>query len=59
MIEIRVRKGEPLDEALVRFERKVVAEGILQDFLRHSHYHKPSAASRLKHKRHSRFAQPW
>jgi len=54
VIQVRVRKGESLDEALERFGRKVSAEGVLQDVLRHLHYQKPSAASRLKVKRNAK-----
>jgi small subunit ribosomal protein S21 len=57
VIQVRVRKGENLDEALERFERKVAAEGVLRDILRRLHYQKPSEASRAKSKRHLRYGR--
>ncbi len=57
MIEVRVRKGESLDEALERFGRKVEADGLMQEVLRHHYYQKPSAVARLKSKRQGRFFQ--
>ncbi len=48
MAEIRPQAGEPIENALRRFKRKVQAEDIIQEVKRHSCYLKPGAKDRLK-----------
>lgn len=42
MIEIKLRKGEPIEKALRRLKRKMNKEGIFQDLKRKRYYRKPS-----------------
>ena len=48
MAEVRIQEGEPLENALRRFKRKVQQEDIIKEVKRHSYYLKPvrSVASR-------------
>ena len=48
MAEVRVQEGEPLENALRRFKRKVQQEDIIKEVKRHSYYLKPGAKRRLK-----------
>lgn len=48
MAEIRLQEGEPLENALRRFKRKVQAEDIIKEVKRHSYYLKPGERRRLK-----------
>jgi len=48
LVEVTVRKGEPLEKALRRFKKKYEKAGILRDIKRKSFYLKPSEAKRLK-----------
>jgi ribosomal protein S21 len=48
MAEVRIQEGEPLDNALRRFKRKVLAEDIIKDVKRHSYYLKPGERRRVK-----------
>ena len=48
MAEIRVQEGEPLENALRRFKRKVQTEDIIKDVKRHSFYLKPGQKRRVK-----------
>ena len=48
MAEIRVQEGEPLENALRRFKRKVQTEDIIKEVKRHSFYLKPGAKRRVK-----------
>ena len=41
MAEVRVQEGEPLENALRRFKRKVQQEDIIKEVKRHSYYLKP------------------
>ncbi len=45
MVEVRVREGENLEDALKRFKREVEREGILRD-AREKMYHKPDSVLR-------------
>jgi len=48
LAEVRVQEGEPLENALRRFKRKVQTEEIIKDVKRHSFYLKPGAKRRVK-----------
>ena len=48
MAEVRLQEGETLENALRRFKRKVLQEGIIQDVKRHAFYLKPGQKRRLK-----------
>jgi small subunit ribosomal protein S21 len=46
--EVRLQEGEPLENALRRFKRKVQAEDIIKEVKRHSYYLKPGERRRVK-----------
>ncbi len=48
MAEVRLQEGEPLENALRRFKRKVQSEDIIRDVTRHSYYLKPGEKRRVK-----------
>jgi small subunit ribosomal protein S21 len=48
LAEIRLQEGEPLENALRRFKRKVQAEDIIKEVKRHSYYLKPGERRRVK-----------
>lgn len=48
MAEIRLQEGEPLENALRRFKRKVQSEDIMREVKRHSYYLKPGERRRVK-----------
>lgn len=48
MAEIRLQEGEPLENALRRFKRKVQTEDIIKEVKRHSYYLKPGEKRRVK-----------
>jgi small subunit ribosomal protein S21 len=48
LAEVRVQEGEPLENALRRFKRKVQQEDIIKDIKRHSYYLKPGEKRRVK-----------
>jgi small subunit ribosomal protein S21 len=48
LAEVRLQEGEPMENALRRFKRKVLAEDIIKDVKRHSYYLKPGEKRRLK-----------
>lgn len=48
MAEVRVQEGEPLENALRRFKRKVQQEDIIKEVKRHSFYLKPGEKKRVK-----------
>jgi small subunit ribosomal protein S21 len=48
LAEVRVQEGEPLENALRRFKRKVQQEDIIKEVKRHSFYLKPGEKKRLK-----------
>ena len=48
LAEVRVQEGEPLENALRRFKRKVQQEDIIKEVKRHSYYLKPGEKSRVK-----------
>ena len=50
MAEVKLFSGESLEQALRRFKRQVISEGILQDAKRKTYYLKPSESRKLKSK---------
>ncbi len=48
MVEVTVRKDEPLEKALRRFKKKYEKAGILKEIKRNSYFLKPSAEKRIK-----------
>jgi small subunit ribosomal protein S21 len=48
LAEVRVQEGEPLENALRRFKRKVQQEDIIKEVKRHSYYLKPGEKARVK-----------
>jgi len=48
LAEVRLQEGEPLENALRRFKRKVQAEDIIKEVKRHSYYLKPGEKRRAK-----------
>ena len=48
MAEVTLHEGETLENALRRFKRKVLQEGIIQEVKRHAFYLKPGQKRRLK-----------
>src|ERR1700723_3597076 len=46
LAEVRVQEGEPLENALRRFKRKVQQEDIIKEVKRHSFYLKPGERRR-------------
>ena len=48
LAEVKVQEGEPLENALRRFKRKVQQEDIIKEVKRHSYYLKPGEKKRVK-----------
>ena len=48
LAEVRLHEGETLEDALRRFKRKVLQEGIIQEVKRRAFYLKPGQKRRLK-----------
>jgi small subunit ribosomal protein S21 len=48
LAEVRLQEGEPLENALRRFKRKVQTEEIIKEVKRHSYYLKPGEKRRVK-----------
>jgi small subunit ribosomal protein S21 len=48
LAEVRLQEGEPLENALRRFKRKVQQEDIIKEVKRHSLYLKPGEKRRVK-----------
>ncbi len=48
MVEVIVRKDEPVERALRRFKKKYEKAGILKEIKRNSYYLKPSDEKRIK-----------
>ena len=48
LAEVRVQEGEPLENVLRRFKRKVQQEDIIKEVKRHSYYLKPGEKKRVK-----------
>jgi len=54
VVRIKVRNNETLEQALRRFNRDVLREGILKELKEREHYLKPSEWKRLKKKERER-----
>ena len=50
MVEIKLKKGEPVEKALRRLKKKIDREGTLKEVRNHRHFEKPSAKRRRKMK---------
>ncbi|HKX28199.1 MAG TPA: 30S ribosomal protein S21 [Blastocatellia bacterium] len=50
MAEVKLFSGESLEQALRRFKRQVMNEGILHEVKRRAFYLKPSESKKLKSK---------
>ena len=50
MIEVKVKKGEPVERALRRFKKKLDREQTMQQVREHRRFEKPSAKRRRKSK---------
>ncbi|MEO6965919.1 MAG: 30S ribosomal protein S21 [Acidobacteriaceae bacterium] len=48
MAEVKIQEGEPLENALRRFKRKVQQEDIIKEVKRHSYYMKPGEKMCMK-----------
>ncbi len=48
MVQVVVRKDEPLERALRRFKKKYEKAGILKDVKKNSYYIKPRQQKRMK-----------
>ena len=48
MAEVKIQEGEPLENALRRFKRKVQQEDIIKEVKRHSYYMKPGEKMHMK-----------
>lgn len=51
MVEVTVREGETLEQALKRFRRKIRKEGLMDEIRGRLHYEKPSIRKRRKKRR--------
>lgn len=49
-VEIRIRKGEPIDRALRRLKKKLDRENVIKDVRAKRYYEKPCQARRRKEK---------
>lgn len=49
-VEIRIRKGEPMDRALRRLKKKLDREGVLRDVRAKRYFEKPCEIRRRKEK---------
>ena len=49
-VEIRIRKGEPMERALRRLKKKLDREGVIRDARAKRYYEKPSEIKRRKRK---------
>ena len=47
-LEVRVKRGEPIDRALKKLKRDMADAGILQELKNRKHYKKPSIKKREK-----------
>jgi len=50
MVKIQVQPGESIEQALRRFNREVIEEGIIDEVKEREFYTKPSQIKRLKNK---------
>lgn len=49
-VEVRIRKGEPMEKALRRLKKKLDREGVIRDVRAKRYFEKPSEAKRRKKK---------
>jgi small subunit ribosomal protein S21 len=49
-VEVRIRKGEPIERALRRLKKKLDREGVIKDVRAKRYYEKPCEISRRKRK---------
>ncbi|MCD8481623.1 MAG: 30S ribosomal protein S21 [Verrucomicrobia bacterium] len=49
-VEIKIRKGEPMERALRRLKKKLDREGVIRDVRAKRYYEKPSEERRRKKK---------
>ncbi len=49
-VEIKIRKGEPIERALRRLKKRLDREGVLRDVRAKRYYEKPSEVRRRKKK---------
>ena len=50
MIEVRLKRHEPVEKALRRLKRQMLREGVFKQLRQRRYYEKPSVRSRLKMK---------
>ena len=50
MIEIRLKKREPVEKGLRRLKKLMLREGVFQELRKRRHYEKPSDSLRRKRK---------
>ncbi len=49
-VEVRIRKGEPMERALRRLKKKLDREGVIRDVRAKRYFEKPSEVKRRKKK---------
>jgi small subunit ribosomal protein S21 len=49
-VEVKIRKGEPMEKALRRLKKKLDREGIIRDARAKRYFEKPSEIKRRKNK---------
>ena len=49
-VEVRIRKGEPVEKALRRLKKKLDREGVIRDVRQKRYFEKPSETKRRKNK---------
>ena len=49
-IEVKIRKGEPVDRALRRLKKKLDREGVIKDVRGNRYFEKPSVSKRRRNK---------
>jgi small subunit ribosomal protein S21 len=50
LVEIKLKKGEPVEKALRRLKKKIDREGTLKEVRNHRHFEKPSEKRRRRMK---------
>ena len=50
MVKVKVQPGETIEQALRRFNREVIEEGILDEVKEREFYTKPSQVKRMRNK---------
>jgi len=49
-VEVRIRKGEPMERAIRRLKKKLDREGVIRDARAKRYFEKPSEVKRRKNK---------